>query len=288
MTDVFNNREIAMLCWLGAGAVLVLVPSKRSVTKPVWGVVRALVSPWILIPTGLMALYAATCVALLAYLDLWRLPLLKDTIVWFCASALAMAMRLVTSKDDDMFRKVVAENFRVVILLEFLVNTYTFSLPVELILVPTITILAMIHELARPIEDHEDVSRFALNLQAFIGLCILGGASVRAVSDLTSLGSVATLRSVLLAPVLSLLFLPCLYALVLVSKYHEVFLRLGIGPEKEPSVKRYARRRILGYVRLSMKKLHLLLRDHSGDLVRSRTEDDVDRMLAELSDALRQ
>lgn len=194
MTDVFNSREIAMLCWLGVGVVLVLVLSKLSVSKPLWGVMRTLLSPWILIPIGAMALYSAIGVMLLAVAGFWHTSLLKDTIIWFCASALAMVMRVGTSEDaDDVFWKVIAENFRIVILLEFLVNTYTFSLPAELILVPTVTLLAMLHEVAGLHRQHAAAARFVQTLQALIGFGILAIALIRAVSDLKSLGSVETL-----------------------------------------------------------------------------------------------
>jgi len=261
--------------------------SKASFRKSLWGVVRAFFCRPILSTVCVMALCSTASVILLAAVGVWRISLLKDTIVWFCASAMAMAMRLLTSKaEDDIFWKVIAENFRVVILLEFLVNTYTFSLPAELVLMPSITLIVVLSEFASAYKQHAQVARFTQGIPAFVGFAILGIAGVRAVSDLTTLGSVESLRSVSLAPLLSLLFIPCLYALVLTARYNEVFGRLNLGGEKDPRVKRYARRRIRGYVRLSMRKMNLLLRNHAADLVRIRTEDDVDRMLAQMKDEL--
>lgn len=285
MSDVFNSREIATACWLTIGLAWML--SKAPFRKSLWGLVGKFFCCQILCPVCVMALYASASVFPLAAVGLWRSSLLKDTIVWFCASAMPMAMRLVTSKDDDVFWKVIAENFRVVILLEFLVNTYTFSLPAELVLVPAITWIVMVNAYASPYKQHAGMAKLTQILQALFGSGILGIAGVRAFSDLKTLGSMVTLRSVALAPLLSLLFIPCLYALGLTSRYNEVFVRLNLGGEKDPGVKRYARRRIVAYVRLSMKKLRLLLRDHAGDLVRIRTEDDVDRLLAQMRDAWR-
>jgi hypothetical protein len=286
MDDVFNSREIATACWLGAG--LIWMVFKSPARKALWGVLRTFFCRQILVPVCIMALWCGISVWLLAGVGLWKAALLKDTIMWFCAGALAMAMRLATSKEEDVFRKVVADNFRIVILLEFLLNTYTFSLPVELILMPLIALVAMIGEYASWHAEHAPVAKLMQIVQALFGFAILAYAAARAISDLGSLASLDTFRSVALAPLLSALFIPFLYVFLVAVKYQEVFVRLEIGAEKDPSVKRYARRRILAYVRLSMKMLHLLLRDHAGDLVRSRTEDDVDRMLAEMTDALRQ
>jgi len=285
MADVFNTREIATLCWLGVALAWML--SKAPFRKLLWGVVRAFFRRQILSAVCVMALYSTGAVVLLAAVGMWGIALRKDTIVWFCASAMAMAMRLITwEASEDVLWKVIAENFRVVILLEFLVNTYTFSLPAELVLMPSITLIVMLNEYASAHKQDAQVANFTQGLQALIGFAILAIAVIRAVSDLTTLGSVDTLRRVALAPLLSLLFIPCLYALVLASKYQQVFLRLDIGPKKDPAVKRYARRRILAHVGLSMRKIHLLLRNHAADLTRIQTEDDVDRILTQMRDAL--
>ncbi len=286
MNDMFNSREIATGCWLGLGLIWTL--SQASVRKALWGVVRTFFRRQILGPVCVMALWSGISVRLLAAIDLWDVSLLKDTMLWFCLSAMAMSMRLATSKaDEDVFWKVVGENFKVVILLEFLINTYTFSLPVELVVMPLIALIAMISEYASSYEEHASVAKLTQGIQVLFGFVILAYATVRALSDLSALGTMETLRSVALAPLLFTLFVPCLYLFMVVVKYEQVFVRLKLGAEKDPSVKRYARRCILAYVRLSMKKLHLLLRDHAGDLVRIRTEDDVDRIMERMKDASR-
>ena len=209
-----------------------VLATNAEVRKSVAGVLRALLNPKILASVFAMALYTSAAVWLLAVFHLWTPSLLKDTILWFCASAVVLMVRFVTSRNaDNMFKKVVIESITIVIVLEFLVNTYTFPLPVELIMVPELALLGGLAAFADSDERYRQVGGCIKGAQGLVGLTILAVALVRAVSDLNTLGTLETFRSIALPPLLSLLFIPCLYGLVLASKYELVVLRLDLGSE---------------------------------------------------------
>jgi hypothetical protein len=274
----FNNREVAAAIWLVLFMGWAL--GKADIRRSLAALVRSFCHVKIIVPVCLMVLYTAAIVALLATVSFWNISLLKDTIVWFCVSAMAMMMRFVTSRDPgNIFRKVLVDNIKVIIVLEFLVNTYTFPLVVELILVPVLTFVAMLGAFADYDKKYSAVSKLIKGLQVVVGFVILGIVVSRAISDLQNLKSLDTFRSIALAPVLCLLFSPFLYAVVLMSKYEQVFLRLNLGREKETKLRRYARRRILAHAGLSLKRLQQLLRNHAADIMRLETEADVDRLL---------
>ena len=284
MIGPFNNREIATALWLLV--LLALVLSKADVRKSLAGVLGAFFHYKILASVCLMALYTAAVVILLAAISLWNASLLKDTVVWFCVSAMAMVMRFVTSEDaENIFQKVLTENVKIVIVLEFLVNAYTFSLPAELVIVPVLALIAMLDAVAGSDNRYSEVAKITKGAQAAIGFVILAIVVKRAVSDLQTLGSLNTFRSIALAPLLSLLFIPCLYVLVVIAKYELVFLRLDFGMQKEKRLKRYARHRILMHAGLSLRKINLLLRGHSIDLMNIQTEADVDRLVDQTTDS---
>ena len=284
MMGTFNNREIAGACWLVV--LLAWMLPKAAVRKSLGGVLQAFFQRKILASVCIMALYSAAAAILLTAIDLWRVSLLKDTIVWFCASAMVMVMRFVTSRDSEsIFREVLAESLTIVIVLEFLFNTYTFSLPIELVLMPVLALVVMVNALASSDKQYSEVAKITRGIQTAFGFGILAIVLIRAVSDLKALESLDTVRSIALAPLLSLLFVPCLYILVLISQYELVFMRLDVGAEKDHRVKRYARRRILMHVGLSMKKVRHLLREHLIDLTHIQTEADVDRIVAQATDS---
>lgn len=276
--ELFNNREIASGLWLLVFAVFAL--RTRKVRESVGGLVRVFCHFKILVPVGLMLLYTTVVVVLLRALGLWNVTLMKDTIVWFALGAMAMMFRFGTSDDaEDILRRVVTDNIKVVVLLEFLSNTYTFSLPVELALVPLLVSIGMIDIVATRDQNFSSVAEMTKKLQAIIGLVLFAVVCGRAISDFQHLRSWDVARSVALAPVLSVSLVPFLYAVVLYSRYELVFLRLNLGIEKEAELKRYARRRIVMHSRLSLKRLQRLLRYHPVDLMQIRSAQDVDRLL---------
>ena len=274
----FNNREIATAVWLLVFAAWAL--RTANIRKSLAGVVRAFCHFKILAPICLMLLYSAAVVALLAAFGLWKIALLKDTIVWFCISAMAMMMRFATSDDtQNIFQKVLVDSIKIVIVLEFLVNTYSFSLPAELIIVPLLTLIAMVDAVASFDKKHFAVARLTKGVQTITGFVILAIVLSRAISDLQNLHSLDTARNIALAPLLSLFLAPFLYVVVLISKYELVFLRLSLGIEKQTALKRYARRRIVMHAGASLRRLQELLRTHAVDLMHIQTEADVDGLL---------
>lgn len=277
---LFNTREVAVAIWLLFFIGWAL--GKSDIRKSLVAVLRSFFQVKVALPVFLMAFYTVATVAILATVGFWGVSLLKDTIVWFFFSAVAMMARFVTWREpQNIFREVVADSIRVVIFLEFLINTYTFPLIVELVLVPVLTFIAMLGTFTETSEKHRDVSKLIRGVQATIGFIILGLAVSGAIGDLQNLKSLDAFRSIALAPVLSVLLSPFLYAVVLMSYYEQVFLRLDLGREKGAKLNRYARRRIVWYAGLSLRRLQQLLRHHAADIMHFREEADVDRVLKE-------
>ncbi len=279
----FNNRETATALWLLVFLAWAL--QKANIRKGITGVVRLFCRFKILVPVCLMVLYTATIVMLLAAIDLWNVFLLKDTIVWFCVGAMAMMVRFVTSEHtENFFQKVLIDSIKIVILLEFLVNTYTFSLGAELVIVPIMAFIAMVDAIAKTDKEYAIVAKLTGALQVIIGLAIIGFVTSRVVSELQSLQNLDTLRRIILVPVLSILLSPFIYIMVLITKYEIVFQRIDFGVEKDPQLKHYARRRILMHAGISLRRLDHILGNHAVDLMGIQTEADVDRLLQPSTD----
>jgi len=274
----FNNREVATAFWLFVFAVWAL--RKKDIRRSTGEVLRVFWHFKIVAPVILMLLYVAGVVALLVAIGMWEVGLLKDTIVWFLVGAMAMMMRFATADDnDDIFWKILTDSIKIVILLEFLFNTYTFSLIIELILVPLLTFIAMIDVVASMNEEHAIVARLAKGIQMVAGFVILGVALNRAISDFQNLKSLDTFRSIALAPFLSVLTFPFIYVMLVISKYELVFLRLNLDSEKTRRLKHYAQRKIIMYAGISLKRVQHLLRHHIVDLMHIHKKSDVDNFL---------
>lgn len=214
---VFSDREIATAIWLGV--LLAFALSKKAIREALPDLVKTFFHWKILTSVAVMILYTAGMVCLLHAANFWTVSLLKDTITWLL-SGMGLAVSFVTShKDEKVFSRIAAGTVKIVVFLEFLVNTYTFSLPVELLLVPFAALIAMMDVVAKADAKYSSVARFTTGLQVVIGLAILAVAVVKAAADFGSLLSIDSIRQVLLAPVLSVLFAPLIYLLLLYARY---------------------------------------------------------------------
>ena len=245
-----------------------------------WNLAKAFFQRKILFCLGLMIVYTLGIIVFLSAVNLWNASLVKDTILWFLFSGFVLLVVSVTSKDTgNIFWKTVADNTKLVLLLEFIVNTYTFSLFLELLLVPAVAVIAMVDTVARLSRKDAAIAKLTGTLQAMVGLLILGVATYKAVSDYQILGSMSTIRSVLLAPLLSILFSPFIYLTLIVSTYELLFVRIDLGPTEDVALKRYAKRRILWHCGVNLKKLHQIAETHAPDLAKITCRQDVDNLL---------
>lgn len=277
---MFNSREIATAIW--AAVALVFVLSKAPVRQSVLSLIRAFLRPKILLSFALMAFYVSAVVLGLSAASAWKPTLLKDTLLWFCFTGLAMFFGSVTCNDaQSIFRRTVVDSVKVVVLIEFLVNTYTFPLPYEIVIVPIVGVIAMMDAVAHTDEKkYAPVGKLTTGALSLVGLVALGFAVCKAIADYDRLRSVDTLRGLLLAPVLSVLFLPFVYLMVVLVNYELVFLRLGFGTKEDRALNRYAKRRIILYCRLNLRRVNDCLSRHSVDLMGIKSKSDVDGLIA--------
>lgn len=276
--NLFNNREIATAIWLLI--IFILMLFKRDIRKSLFNVLKAFFKIKILTSIILMIAYTAGIVFLLNMANLWNTSLLKDTVVWFCFTGIVMSFDLVTSKkDQNLFRKIIIDNIKIVIIIEFIVNTYTFSLGGELVFIPVLTLIVIMEVVAKTDDKYSSVAKLMNGLQIIIGIIILIYAMSNVVSDYKNFGSLDTLRNFLLAPLLFILFFPFIYFILLFANYELLLIPLNLGYEKSRKLKRYAKRKIIKHCLLSLKKVKKALNMNTYNLMHIRNKEDVDKMI---------
>ena len=281
--NLFNNREIATAIWLLV--IFILMLFKRDIRKSILGVFKAFFEIKILTSVFFMIAYTTGIVFVLYQINLWNISLLKDTVVWFCFTGILISFYSVTSKrEQNLFRKIIVDNIKIVIIIEFIVNTYTFSLAVELVLIPVVTFIAILGVFAKTDEKYSSVAKLTNGLLIIIGIVILIFSISNLVSDYKNFVSLDTLRKFILPPSLTILFLPFIYLMVLFSTYEQLFVQLNLGYEKSKKLKRYAKREIIKHCLLSLKKVKNASNMNTYNLKHIRNEEDVDKMIKACKD----
>lgn len=279
--NLFNNREIATAIWLLV--IFILMLFERNIRKSILDVFKAFFKIKILSSIFFMIAYTAGIVFVLCQINFWNISLLKDTVVWFCFTAIVICLNLVTSEtDQNLFRKVIVDTIKIVTIIEFIVNTYTFSLVGELVLIPVVTFIVILGVFAKTDEKYSSVAKLTNGLLIIIGIVILIFVISNVVSDYKNFVSLDTLRKFLLPPLLTILFLPFIYFMVLFSTYEQLFVQLNLGYEKSKKLKRYAKREIIKDCLLSLKKVKKASNMNIYNLKHIRNEEDVDKIIKDL------
>jgi hypothetical protein len=278
--NIFNNREIASGIWLTIFFLFMLV--KKDIRQSLFDVLKAFFHIKILIPLISMIAFVSGTITVLYLIKFWDISLLKDSIIWFCFSGIAIAFNSATSKSsENLFKRNILDNIRIIVFIEFLVNVYTFSLVAELLIMPFMALVVMMGTVAQTDKKYLRVEKLMNGIQMIFGIIVLVYAVGNVISDYKNFGSIDTLKQFLLPFVLSILFMPFVYFLAVFSSYEELLIRLDLGIEKSNELKRYAKRKIFRHCLFSLKKLRVISNMGVYNLMHIQNKDDVNQMINE-------
>ncbi|AEM78249.1 hypothetical protein [Thermoanaerobacter wiegelii] len=240
---MLNNREIAILLW-SAGFLIFMLKDKK-VRNSFLDVLRTFASKTFIVLFFSMFIWISFIIYILYKVGFWEFSLIKDTIIWIIFIPVPM---LFDSTDkamkEEYFKKKIKENFSFNMVLEFIINRYTFSLICELIIVPIIALLGMVLVIASREEKYSSVEKVTSFILGVSGIFILLNATCLVIKDLKSFVCIETLKSFLLPVILTVLYLPFVYLFVLYLVYEQVYSRL--------KMKKYIDKELRTYI---MKKL---------------------------------
>jgi hypothetical protein len=278
---LFNNREIATAIWL---IIIIASLVARSATRSSFVCfIKSACASKLLLAYSVGATTMVCIVFSLWNIGFWSISELKDTIVWFFVSGIWLLFRGISSSNPEKaVLEAVKDAFRIFVIVEFLVNAFTFSLAVECILLPVLVIIQMLKLLAKG--DHKSALAFSILqiIQSTFGFLILGFTSWSLIHKIHCLWSVETLKDFMLPLVLTVAYLPAVYAITLFSFYEQLYLPLKLGRDKPNSVVRYAKIKLFLALGLGISRIHNATHLIGMELRQVISRRDVDRAMLKL------
>jgi hypothetical protein len=280
---ILDNRKLSILFWILAALVFCIV--KRDIRASLIGVIKAAMAPRIAVPLAGMIIYIGAIVTALWTAGVWTLDSFADTAFWLAGSGLVLFFvtydRVRT--DPRFFRRTATRTLSVVVIVGFLVDLFPLPLPAELLLVPFLVLLGATLAIASTRADLAPVSRLLNGVVAIIGWALLVYGAARVAADPGSFASVETARAFAIPLLLTLTFLPFVYALAVYANLDSIRAELRWILGDDIALYRYARRRVLlttgvrlrSVVRAARAPWHLILSQPS-----SRVE--IDRVIAHI------
>jgi len=266
--DTFTNRELALIIWL----TLALFAStlRKDIRESLGQLLKGLFARKLFTLFALLTLYVFGTILALHFWGLWDISLLKDTLFWFFTVALVLYFNVHKAKDTRYFKNILTESFKWTIVIEFLVNFYTFSLVTELIMLPILILVSATQAVSETAKQHESVNKFLTNILALIGLSFFLFALYKTVETYQEVFTVHNLHELLLPAILTILFLPFIYFVAVYMNYETLFIRINFVTE-DAKLKKALKKEILFAANLNLNRLKVL-----SDNLRKFNLEDID------------
>jgi hypothetical protein len=277
---MFNNREWASIIF--GLAIFIWLLSRRDTRTALSDVVKALFQNKIIVILLAMGLYVGLVVWLFHRVGFWKSRLAKDTAFWFLGMVIIFVRDAPKATEDIRYlKKMLFENLKFVSALAFVVSLYTFSLWVEILSLPLLFILAGLSVVAGSKEEYLPVKQVVDFAMGIYGIILIIWAFINIVSDFQSFASLDNLRTFALLPLLSIVFMPFVYFLVLFMAYEHLFVLIDRRLKRDERLARFTKWRLLVLCHVNLRKLIRVTGDGRQDLMRVRDRDDVISLIRE-------
>lgn len=223
--ELLSTREWATVIW---GFVFwVYAMAHKQIREALWNVVKIFFGKKLRILWSIILLYVLGITLIFCQLPFWDNIYIKDIIVWFIFSGLIYCMNAVSKDADEKYiENILKNNLKFTVIFEFIMNTFTFNIWIELIIVPIITVIVMMNIVAEHKMEYKAVHKLLDIVLAIMGFGILYETIKIAVHEYKYLNAVNTFISFMIPIVYLIMIVPLEYILELYSKYENLFVRM--------------------------------------------------------------
>lgn len=188
-----------------------------------------------------MIIYVTIVVFGLFKIGLWESNQLKNTIIWaISVGALSLFKINLIRKDPHFFKNSVLDNFKLIAIVQFIVSIYTFSLLIELLLVPVLVILCTMLVLAQTDKKYHLEKKILSGIMTALGIIFIFYSTYMLATNFGEFAKVQTIYDFSIPPLLTLLYLPFIFIMMVFTTYELVFVKLKF-PIKESKVQHFAK-----------------------------------------------
>lgn len=282
--SILSTREWATLIW---GCIFMLyVLCHWEIRKSLWNVIVIFFDKKLRILWEIILLYVLTITMVFCYLPIWENIYIKDIIIWFLFSGLIYCMNAVSSEADETYiKKILKDNLKLTMILEFFMSTFTFNIWIELAIIPVITIIIVMNVIAERKEEYKSVHKLLDSILAIAGFWIFYETIKIGINEYKQLNIINTLVSFMIPIVYLILIIPLEYILELYSKYEVLFLRMTFKEEKDKRIRLHHRTAIFRECNFSVRKILLFQREYMIQMYALMKEDEFNQLMQKFRSA---
>jgi hypothetical protein len=226
--DILNNRQWALVIWFFAFIIFALFSSRmneeRESFKKLLKVffVKAIIST-----SALMIIYTAAIVFVLFKIGLWESHQLKNTIIWAVSVGAVSLFKVATrEKKSHIFKDLVLANLKLVAIVQFIVNVYTFGLFIEILIIPVVLVLGGMSALPKIDKKYRSLERIINNIMGAFGTILIVYTIYMLVTNFGEFAKKQTIYDFCIPPLLTVMYFPFLFLMMILITYESIFFRL--------------------------------------------------------------
>lgn len=282
--SILSTREWATLIW---GCIFMLyLLCHKEIRKSFWNVIVVFFDKKLRILWEIILLYVLTITMVFSYLPIWENIYIKDIIIWFLFFGLIYCMNAVSSEADETYiKKILKDNLKFTMILEFFMSTFTFNIWIELAIIPVITIITVMNAIAERKEEYKSVHKLLDSVLVIAGFWLFYETIRVGINEYKQLNVINTLVSFMIPIVYLILIIPLEYLLELYSKYEVLFLRMGFKEEKDKKIRLHHRIAVLRVCNFSVHKILLFQRKYLIQMYTSMKEDEFNQLIQKFRSA---
>jgi hypothetical protein len=205
----------------------------------------------------------------------------KDIIIWGLTTGFTLLFNVNKIK-TDFFKKTIIDVLKISILLEFIMNLYTFNFFVEmLVIIPIITILTLLDATASLKEEYKQAKKIVDFLLLITSFWILALTLRGIFSNFQDYLSLNNLFEFLLPIVLTIWFLPFLYFLALAMNYETFFVNINLRIKDKPRLAKFMKQKVFFLCFLNLNKLNTFTQEKTKDIFWVKNKKDVLQIISD-------
>lgn len=276
----FNNSEIALGIILIVVLLLMLI--SKNTRKALIDILSCLCNKHFLILYLEILIYGFLMVFILYKLEFWEFIYTKDTLLWILFTATWLSFTTANNRyEKNVFINILKDTFAITIFIEFLLNLYTFPIIIEIIIIVGsvfLTIIMVYIERSSDKNKSDGAYKLITGINSYFGLNIGIYLIIKVFINFNNLLTLETLKSFILPVLLTIMFIPYLYYLLIKISYDELTMFIKLNKKASKRIIFYFKIKMYIKCKFNKKKISHLRKERKHLIVNMETMKDVNNI----------
>lgn len=279
--EILTSRELAIVIWITI--ILIYFMTKKEIRQSFFDVLKIFFGGKLIMIWSIYIFYVFILSLLFTLLPFWDNIFIKDILVWTIFSGIIDYMNAFSREADETYiKKIIKEKFKLIIILECIMNTFTFNIIFELLYIPIITIIALMSYIAEKEIKNQEIQKFFDIILVIIGVIFIYKTIKVGIIEYKNLNKWNTFISFTISIVYLIFTLPLIYLIQLYSNYEFIFTRMSLKEVEKEKVNRKRRFIILRRCKYSVRKTLIVQKEYLPKIYKNMSENEFENLLNEL------